>query len=46
MTFIDELENTAILKELKNTDNAGCVCKKKKKNPIPLSLHTQVNSNL
>lgn len=25
MTFIDELENTEILKELKNTDNAGCV---------------------
>lgn len=44
MTFIDELENTEILKELKNTDNAGCICKKK--NPIPLGLHTQVNSNL
>lgn len=43
MTFIDELENTAILKELKNTDNAGCVCKK---NPIPLSLHTSQQQSL
>lgn len=37
MTFIDELENTEILKELKNTDNAGCL--KKKKNHIPI-VHT------
>lgn len=45
MTFIDELENTEILKELKNTDNAGCL-KKKKKKSYSNSSHAQVNSNL
>lgn len=45
MTFIDELENTAILKELKNTDNAGCVCKKKQKNyPIKFTHTSQQQS--
>lgn len=43
MTFIDELENTEILKESKNTDNAGCVCKKIQ--IISHQVYAQVNSN-